>query len=137
MKIRKNYGDITAPLTFGPMLVLEGGRENLVPGNPFSSEYCMVNIDGAEFLGEQQHPQLPSFPVWAFQIQNSVVFQIKIEIKCPREHLGYTFSTFAFTSSHSPLDLRLTFSDDEERKCDNIHLSQELVRFQVAHEFAS
>lgn len=136
MKIRKNYGDNIAS-NFGPMLNMEGGRENLIPGNPFSSEYCIVNIDGAEFLGAQQHPQLPSIPVWTFQIQRSAPFHIKIEIKCQREHLGYTFSTFGITPSLSPLDLRLTFSDGDERKCDNFHMTQELVRFQVAHEFAT
>jgi hypothetical protein len=137
MKIRKNTGKLNSPWPFGPMLIMEGGRENLIPANPFDSIHCTARIVGAKFLGEGQHPKMPAFPVWFFELTIGNAFQIKIQVNCPREHLGYTLSTFATTSANIPIDLRLTFSDGDERKCDNIHVIKELTRFETAHEFAS
>ncbi len=119
------------------MIVVEGDRENLLPTNPFNSNCCSTSFVGAKFLGSRQHPKMPQFPVWFFELPPRTTFQIKIEVNCPREHLGYTFSTFATTSANIPIDLRLTFSDGDERKCDNLHVSNELTRFETAHEFAN
>ena len=137
MKTRKNYGKLNSPSPYGPMLIMEGGRENLFPSNPFESDHCTGSIGGAIFLGERQHPKMPGVPVWSFELSPCTAFQIKIEVNCPREHLGYTFSTFATTSSNIPIDLRLNLSDGDERKCDNIHVTKELTRFETAHEFAT
>lgn len=137
MKIRQNYGKLNIPSTFGPMLIMEGGREDLIPANPFNSSYCSSSILGAKFLGARQHPKMPGIPMWFFELLPRTTFQIKIKVNCPREHLGYTFSTFATASANIPIDLRLTFSDGDERKCDNIHVIKELTRFETAHEFAT
>ncbi len=137
MKIRKNYGTPNSSPPFGPMLIMEGNRENLVPANPFNSNYCSNSIIGAKFLGERKHPKMSEFPVWFFEIPQKTTFLIKIEVSCPREHFGYTFSTFSITSANIPIDLRLTFSDGDEKKCDNIHVTKKLTRFETAHEFAA
>jgi hypothetical protein len=137
MKIRQNYGKQNLPSPFCSGLIMEGGRENLIPANPFNSDYCRASIVGAKLLGACQHPKMPEFPVWFFELQPRTTFQIKIEVNCPREYLGYTFSMFATTSANIPIDLRLIFSDGDERKCDNIHVIKELTRFETAHEFAT
>ena len=137
MKIRQNNGKLNLPLPFDPMLLMEGDRENLIPANPFNSDYCSVSIVGVKFLGARQHLKIPGYPMWFFELPPRTTFQIKIKVNCPREYLGYTFSMFATTSANIPIDLRLTFSDGDERKCDNIHVLKELTRFETSHEFAT
>lgn len=119
------------------MLIMEGARHNLLPRDPFSSKDCSPTIDGAEFLGSRQHSKFPDVPMWIFKIIPGIPFHIGVTTKCAEQILGYTFSTFAETSSEAPLLIRATVRDEVEIKCDNLFVTQAVTRFEVPYEFAS
>ncbi len=132
--LRMNMG---IPELLRPMLIMEGARHNLLPGDPFSSKHGAQSIDGAEFLGSGQHSKFPDVPMWIFKILPGTPFHIAVTTKCSGQLLGYTFSAFAETSCEEPLLIKATLRDGVEAKCDNLFVTQVVTRFEVPFEFAN
>ncbi len=118
------------------MLFMEGGRHNLLPSDPFNSQDCAAVIIGANAPSQRRHWKFPDAPMWTFDITPGVPFHIEVTAKCLEPVLGYTFSTFAETSSPTPLLIKVTLSDGVEIKCDNLLVSKMVTRFEVPQEFA-
>lgn len=132
---RTNHGILPLPAT--PMLVMEGSRRNFLPGDPFSSPHCTAVLSGVKALGAQQHPKFPGVPMWVFEVVPGIPFHIELTVKFPDETLGYTFSTFAYTTCPTPILLRARLGDGHDDKCDNLSVTQATTRFEVPCEFAT
>lgn len=119
--------------------MVEGARHNFLPINPFNPKSAKCQVSGAKYLGGRTHEkiQVPGAMLWEFSVAPSVQFSIEIEMECAEPLLAYTFSLFAQATASEPIEIEVSFGDVLNRCASNLHVTEELTRFEISQRFST
>lgn len=116
---------------YGPLLVMDGRRTNIVHDHIFEVHANRAVLSGCVNLNVHKEHRFADNYVYSFLIDRENKFELSYEANCTEQHKEYTFSFLAFIENCNEVIAFVEFSDGSELKSSYFLIENGVKRFSL------